>query len=74
MSVANIAVNTATGAMGAEEEAKSIFATVLAQIVTLFRNIVNYMLEYSRLIIVWMAKNPFDAIRLGLTVAILASP
>jgi hypothetical protein len=74
MSVANLAVNTATGAMGAEEEAKSIFATVLAQIVTLFRNIVNYMLEYSRRIIVWMAKNPFDAIRLGLTVAILASP
>jgi len=74
MSLANIAVQTATGATGAEEEAKGIFATVLAQIITLFRNIVNYMLEYSRHIITWMAKNPFDAIRLGLTVAILASP
>jgi|GEM_PF-4764809 hypothetical protein len=74
MSIANIAVNTVTGATGAEEESRSVFATILAQIVTLFRNIVNYMLEYSRHIIVWMAKHPFDAIRLGLTIAILASP
>jgi hypothetical protein len=74
MSASSIAVTAATGASGAEEEARSMFATVLAQIATLFRNVVNYMLEYSRHVIVWMARHPFDAIRLGLTVAILASP
>ena len=47
-----------TGAMGAEEEASSAIGTFIAQIITLIRNIINYVLEYVRKFITWAGEHP----------------
>jgi len=48
----------ATGVSGAEEEATSVIGTVIAQIITLIRNIINYLLEYVRKIVAWAGEHP----------------
>lgn len=48
----------ATGVSGAEEEARSIIGTVLAQIITLVRNVINFILEYLRRFLTWAGEHP----------------
>jgi len=52
----------ATTAGGAEEEAVSVAGTYIAQIITLIRNIVNYVLEYVRKFISWSGEHPLATI------------
>jgi len=52
----------ATGVSGAEEEASSAFGTTIAQILTLIRNIINYVLEYMRKFIAWAGEHPLATI------------
>jgi len=56
----NVALQT--GTMGAEEEARSAIGTVLAQIITLIRGIVNYVMEYMRRFLQWAGEHPLGAI------------
>jgi len=50
-----------TGTTGAEEEARSAIGTVLAQLFTIIRNILNYVLEYARKFFQWAGENPLYA-------------
>lgn len=47
-----------TGVSGAEEEATSVLGTTIAQIITLMRNVINYLLEYIRKFISWSGEHP----------------
>jgi len=63
----------ATGTMGAEEEARSIIGTVLAQALTLIRNIVSYVMEYMRKFLAWVGEHPLGATLLIANMAIWIS-
>ena len=62
-----------TGTMGAEEEARSIMGTVLAQAITLVRNIVSYVMEYIRRFYEWAGEHPLAATLLIVNMAIWMS-
>ena len=62
-----------TGVSGAEEEAKSVLGTLLAQIITLVRNIINYALHYMSLFVEWAGKHPLASILLITNFSILIS-
>ena len=47
-----------TGVSGAEEEARSTIATVLAQIITIVRQIIAYVMEYMRKFLEWSGEHP----------------
>jgi len=47
-----------TGVSGAEEEARSTIATVLAQTITLIRQIIAYIMEYMRKFLEWSGDHP----------------
>jgi len=51
-----------TGTMGAEEEARSLLGTIVAQIITLVRNIVSYVMEMVRRFIQWSGEHPLATI------------
>lgn len=52
----------ATTAGGAEEESVSVLGTTIAQIITLVRNIINYVLEYMRKFVSWAGEHPLATI------------
>jgi len=52
------------GAMGAEEEARSAIATFIAQMITLVRTIITYLMEYVRRIIEWAGEHPLATVLL----------
>jgi len=54
----------ATGVSGAEEEAKSTIATVLAQIITLLRQFFAYIMEYMRKLLEWSGEHPLASLML----------
>jgi len=62
-----------TGVMGAEEEARSVIGTVLAQAITLVRNVVSYVLEYVRKFLAWVGEHPLAATLLIANMAIWIS-
>jgi len=51
-----------TGTMGAEEEARSVIGTVIAQIITLVRNVISYVMEYLRRFMAWAGEHPLATI------------
>ena len=53
-----------TGVSGAEEEAKSTIATVLAQIITLLRQFFAYIMEYMRKFLEWSGEHPLASLML----------
>jgi len=63
----------ATGVSGAEEEARSVAGTLVAQIITLVRNIINYVLEYIRKFYEWAGQHPLGAILFITNMAIWVS-
>ena len=63
----------ATGVMGAEEEARSVIGTVLAQAITLIRNVVSYIMEYVRRFLSWVGEHPLAATLLIANMAIWVS-
>jgi len=62
-----------TGTMGAEEEARSTIGTVIAQIITLVRNIIAYVMEYLRRFMAWTGEHPLATILFISNVAIWVS-
>jgi len=52
MAAANI------GTMGAEEEARSVLGSVLAQLLTMLRSILVYAMEYMRRFMQWAGEHP----------------
>ena len=61
------------GTMGAEEEARSIIGTVLAQAITLIRNIVSYVMEYVRRFLAWVGEHPLASTLMVVNMAIWIS-
>jgi len=51
-----------TGVGGAEEEARSVLGTVLAQILTIVRQIVAYVMEWVSRFIKWAGDHPLASI------------
>ena len=47
-----------TGVSGAEEEARSAIATVLAQVITFVRQIFAYIMEYMKRFLEWSGEHP----------------
>jgi len=62
-----------TGAMGAEEEARSVLGTAIAQLVTLIRNIVNYLMTYMGRFYAWISEHPLAGILFIANMCVLIS-
>jgi len=60
-----------TGVMGAEEEAKSVLASAISQILTLLRAIVTYALEISRKIFSYFGEHPLASLLIITNLAIM---
>jgi len=63
----------AIGTMGAEEEARSVIGTIIAQILTIARTILTYVLEYIRRFYEWAGEHPLAALLFIVDVAIWIS-
>lgn len=48
----------ATGASGAEEEARAFAATLVAQLAQILRAILTYIMEYFRRFLEWAGEHP----------------
>ena len=51
-----------TGVSGAEEEARATVATLIAQILTLVRAIISYIMEVIRRMMQWVGEHPLATI------------
>lgn len=57
-----VAMGTTT--TGAEREAESLAGTTIAQLLTILRNILNWVMAYASKIITWAGEHPLASILL----------